>query len=218
MKRLTDVTDSWSADALHLTQTGDAAVRWVSCYNGIGDLLQIEAFFNTKDWSLVGFPHEGGNGTLVSAKSAMMMTSFCEDGDFAWEVIRMLMTDAYPHSCPALKSTFDEKAVPELDHYYQLTINGNSTSTTVGMRGENTPTTESMKQPGYVFLLEQRDIDRLKDFLDNDAGYPMTESVSPQITEIIREEISAYTSGVGSAEDCAKKIQSRVSIWLSEHE
>ena len=218
LKRLTDVTDSWSADALHLTQTGDAAVRWVSCYNGIGDLLQIEAFFNTKDWSLVGFPHEGGNGTLVSAKSAMMMTSFCEDGDFAWEVIRMLMTDAYPHSCPALKSTFDEKAVPELDHYYQLTINGNSTSTTVGMRGENTPTTESMKQPGYVFLLEQRDIDRLKDFLDNDAGYPMTESVSPQITEIIREEISAYTSGVGTAEDCAKKIQSRVSIWLSEHE
>ena len=32
-----------------------------------------------------------------------------------------------------------------------------------------------------------------------------------------REEISALSAGVGTPEDCAKKIQSRVSIWLAEH-
>ncbi len=27
----------------------------------------------------------------------------------------------------------------------------------------------------------------------------------------------SFLSGVGTAEDCAAKIQSRVSIWLAEH-
>ena len=29
--------------------------------------------------------------------------------------------------------------------------------------------------------------------------------------------MSAFVGGVGTAEDCTKKIQSRVSIWLAEH-
>ena len=37
------------------------------------------------------------------------------------------------------------------------------------------------------------------------------------VTDVVREEIPAFLGGVGTAEDCAKKIQSRVSIWLAEH-
>ena len=36
-------------------------------------------------------------------------------------------------------------------------------------------------------------------------------------TLITTEEVNAFYGGVGSAEDCAKKIQSRVSIWLAEN-
>ena len=36
------------------------------------------------------------------------------------------------------------------------------------------------------------------------------------VFQIVREEISAFLSGVASAEDCAAKIQSRASIWLAE--
>ena len=36
--------------------------------------------------------------------------------------------------------------------------------------------------------------------------------------DIVREEISTYFGGLGTAEACAKKIQSRVTIWLSENE
>ncbi len=34
---------------------------------------------------------------------------------------------------------------------------------------------------------------------------------------IVLEELSALEAGVGTAEDCAKKIQPRASIWLAEH-
>ena len=34
--------------------------------------------------------------------------------------------------------------------------------------------------------------------------------------EIVEEEVSALIAGVGSAEDCAAKIQSRAAIWAAE--
>ena len=37
------------------------------------------------------------------------------------------------------------------------------------------------------------------------------------VREIIFEEVLELQGGVGTPEDCAKKIQSRASIWLSEH-
>ena len=36
--------------------------------------------------------------------------------------------------------------------------------------------------------------------------------------EIVEEEISVFLGGASLAEDCAKKIQSRAGIWLSEHQ
>ena len=38
-----------------------------------------------------------------------------------------------------------------------------------------------------------------------------------EVASIIREEISSFLGGVGSAADCAGKIQSRMSIWLAEN-
>ena len=76
---------------------------------------------------------------------------------------------------------------------------------------------EDLKQPGYVGGITREEIDALRDYIDNRVGEPLREQISEDVRAIIREEISAYLGGVGSAEDCAKKIQSRVSIWLSEH-
>ena len=79
------------------------------------------------------------------------------------------------------------------------------------------PTLDDLDTLGWISIPTEDDFARLEAFLDNDAGYPLTERVSPEVNAIIEEEISAYFAGVGSAEDCAKKIQSRVSLWLAEH-
>ena len=79
------------------------------------------------------------------------------------------------------------------------------------------PTPADLDVPGWVSVPTAEDFARFETFLDNNAGYPLTERISPDINEIIEEEISAFFAGVGSAEDCAKKIQSRASIWLSEN-
>ncbi|MBO7405927.1 MAG: hypothetical protein J6V24_13285 [Clostridia bacterium] len=52
--------------------------------------------------------------------------------------------------------------------------------------------------------------------LDGDA-LRISHIVPVEVTEIVNKEISAYLGGVGSADECAAKIQSRASIWLAEH-
>ena len=54
--------------------------------------------------------------------------------------------------------------------------------------------------------------------LDADAGESAAKNMPDQVREIIDEEVSYLLGGVGTAERCAEKIQSRVSIWMAEHE
>ena len=41
--------------------------------------------------------------------------------------------------------------------------------------------------------------------------------MNEELGEIVNEEISALSAGVSTPEDCAKKIQSRASLWLAEN-
>ena len=183
-------------------------------------LEDMECQFATKDWTIIGFPAEGHNGSYVQCESAIVMTSFCDDREFAWDVIRMLVTG--PDSqIPILKQTYEEQAAEfvELKYYRIVRLieggkHGHGNQAVDGIF----PTIDDLDGPGWISVPTAEDFARLEAFLDNDAGYPLTERVSPEINDIIEEEISAYFAGVGSAEDCARKIQSRVSIWLAEHQ
>ena len=48
------------------------------------------------------------------------------------------------------------------------------------------------------------------------SGPAILEQYAPEA--IVQEEIDAYLAGMGTPEDCAKKIQSRASIWLAENQ
>ena len=56
----------------------------------------------------------------------------------------------------------------------------------------------------------------LRNWIDG-AGEPFTNAFPTGVNEIVQEEIGEWLSGMGTPEDCAKKIQSRASIWLAEH-
>ena len=152
------------------------------------------------------------------------MTTFCTEQELAWDVIRTLAT-GFVFCLPVLKQTYEESAADFVERGAYETIRfvhdaeGWGSIGTGGFAPDgNFPTLDDLDAPGWVSIPTTEDFARLEAFLDNDAGYPLTERVPPEITSIISEEISAFFGGVGSAEDCAKKIQSRVSIWLSEHE
>ena len=75
-----------------------------------------------------------------------------------------------------------------------------------------------MREPGIRKFFTEEDAKAMLKWFDEELGAPAAEAVDAEITEIVNEEITTYLGGAKSAADCARIIQSRVSIWLSEHE
>jgi hypothetical protein len=68
----------------------------------------------------------------------------------------------------------------------------------------------------YLEPFDEAELSFLRSWIDN-AGEPFTDAFPSELCEIVKEEIDAWLAGMGTPEDCAKKIQSRVSIWLAEN-
>ena len=65
-----------------------------------------------------------------------------------------------------------------------------------------------------VYNTDGKEVEKMLD----EAGTPLRLMDDQEILYIVRDEVMSFLSGVGTSEDCAKKIQSRVSIWLAEHQ
>ncbi|MCR4905257.1 MAG: hypothetical protein K6A33_04185 [Clostridiales bacterium] len=179
-------------------------------------LKRLEAQYGTKDWVMIGFPCADGNGSVLGTRSCFMMTSFCRDTALGWELLRSLLTDFEPSlsNFSSLKTVYDRQSVSVADrrHVYYF---GKGIDLKTG--GDELPKTqEELTEPGYLFEIKKADTDRLRTLLDDVIGYPLIDSVPNPIMEIVEEEVSALIAGVGSAEDCAAKIQSRAAIWAAE--
>ena len=88
-----------------------------------------------------------------------------------------------------------------------------------GQKDPNYPRTqEDMTEPGILTYFTEDDTNLLMNYLDNECGSPMADTIPAEVTNIITEEITSFSGGAKSAEDCARVIQSRVKIWLAEHE
>ena len=103
----------------------------------------------------------------------------------------------------------------DLGTYYEIYLDGTSMyfPKNVGYNPN-----KAMQKAGFRMLFDETEAAKMLDWFDNKIGLPLTKSVKTEVADIINEEISAYLSGIRTAEDCAGIIQSRVSIWLAEHE
>jgi hypothetical protein len=73
-----------------------------------------------------------------------------------------------------------------------------------------------MEFPGVLSTFTREERDKYVKIFD-EIGVPAYEAGIPEVFNIIYEETSSFLGGVGTAEDCAKKIQSRASIRPAEH-
>ncbi len=182
---------------------------------------RFEGTFGTKNWELIGFPTPdgAGSGLEVSAGRVMCITNYCAEPDLAWEFVRsVILSKRTMGGMDEELSVLRERARKMLHSLtgYEI-VQEFSGSTSMSSRKSDPPLTSAdLRTPGYIIDFTDEDTERIMKILDEDA-LRISHIVPEEVTEIVNEEISAFLGGVGSAEDCAKKIQSRVSIWLSEH-
>jgi len=199
--------------------------------SGVYDVYWLEKMFGP-ELSLIGYPTETGRDAReLRTGSVCMITSFCSDPDTAWDLIRTFF-DApesqagensairdifFANAFPAMKSEF-ERQMEILDSHYILTERepGSQYAQTSFLRraAGSTPTAPSGAE---VIFYDHALIDKVRDLLDGTACTPYMNYTPPEIEAIVLEEVSAYLGGGTDIDNCVKIIQSRIRIWLSEH-
>ena len=202
---------------------------WYQSVRGIYELQ--ERFGATEEdgpeLSTVGYPSENGQDTVdLHTNTVCMITSYCSDPDAAWELIRTFFFDPegyggnsgnllavlFSDVFPSLKSAYDRQA--EVFGQYYIVETGSRTE--IKQRAENNVQTAPIN--GRVIVFGEALIDGIRSLLDGASLTPYVNYTPPEIEEIVFEEVSAYLGGGADADKCVRNIQSRVGIWLAEHQ
>ena len=198
---------------------------------GAGNLLNWESQFSTRDYVIVGYPSEDpAYRTSLSASQAFVIPKTCPAPEAAWAFIRTTFRAVNEQSwfedpgLSSLKSHYDEKAETMRGQIMIHLADGRWTNYPVPpedyAKAEGDIKKEMKKicgdMPWTVEPPDEEQLARVRNYLDREGGAAL-DRPPQEVNDLIREEISAFLGGLGTAEDCAAKIQSRVSLWLAEN-
>lgn len=198
---------------------GDIALSAHYFYNDIvGGWMNMYTLFGTDEVVPIGYASSSaGVGNAITSFMPYVITSNCEHKEEAWRFLKSTITSSGTDgkTYPILKSQLTKYLANEYGTYYEIYTDGAIRKFPKNVTYDATGDTQ---RPGFRMLFDESEGEKIIDWLDNNIGTHACETISDEIADIIDEEISAYLGGVRTAEECAGIIQSRVGIWLSEHE
>ena len=207
-------------DVYRLYHEGKIALKDVNFYD-LGEFLNLEMAFGTKDYTMIGFPKsgEGDTGSVFSTSNAYVMTKYAEDPETAWDVMKFLLDPSsaeHYDGIPPVKSAFEEMCGEYYTYKFEFYYDGSASWGSYDPETDEARSSEDLDRPGIVVFFTKDDAARIRDFLDQPVN-PLEGAVNDEVQSIIREEISALSGGSVDAAGCAARIQSRVGLWLAEH-
>ncbi len=163
---------------------------------------------------------ENSKGGQLSFSSSYMITNSCENPDLAWDFLKTIIVpdveDRFYDGFSIFKSSLLALCEKYYDYEFEFYFSGGAMWGSYDK--ENPGTQEDMTEPGILTHFTEEDTELIMKYLNDECGSPLTSSIPEDVISIITEEITSFTGGAKSAEDCARVIQSRVSIYLAEHE
>lgn len=201
---------------------GDYWTDMETAYRENRILLQVE-YFNSfrgywqlmkgtygEDINFIGFPTDSRNGSAINPTFKLAMSAKSKLSEGAWQFMRYFLTDEYQNTLtydfPIKLSRIDALAKEAMEPYKwtdEATGEVNEYPTTWYIGGENIEIGE----------ITQEYVDVVMNFIRS-----LTQVVryDTSMMNIIKEETAAFFAGSKSAEETAKIIQNRVSIYVSE--
>ena len=123
-----------------------------------------------------------------------------------WDYVNFIMSDDFLRSYLQTKSCFHTRK----DSFEQTLVDGQYRSQHTTWTDESGQTHSSVE---FGVDITDEDIARLKEYISTCTNMI---SADDEISSIIMEEYGSFDSGDVSAEECAQRIQNRVSLMLSE--
>ena len=167
--------------------------------------------------TFVGFPTLHGVGSLMSISDGYCISSACPDKDAAWQFVRTVLTDGYQSSgfyLPTNKNTFEEQLAASMVVEYLQDANGNYL---LDENGERIPQSKGGFTDGInsyeIYATTEAQAEQLRSVI---ASATKLTDYDESIISIVTEQAAAYFSGQKSAQEVAKLIQSKASIYINE--
>ncbi len=207
------------SEQFHAGMSGKVALKLVILSKS-NSYWNLETAFGTKNYTLIGRATTTDSGAGIVSDDVFTVTSFTESPAVCWELLKYFFAERQPALMAesgflSMKPLMAEAMTPSNDYVRVHYTTGVTHS--IEHDPENPLTEETLDKPGIILSFTDEDRRNLEEFLDR-SGNPLIHEIPDAVRHIVRDEISTYFGGLGTAEDCAKKIQSRVTIWLSENE
>jgi len=185
--------------------------------------LQMRYDMGTPNTTLIGFPTNGTSGANLFSRMTFLMTDQAEDAAVCWDFIKGFMHTEYGMwvsgpGMTAMKEVFISNAYKNQGKLYRVYGNGNVYEDSEAAFYESIGMSDAMGN-GTSYTIEEWHEPTVRygiEYLDTE-GMPLCNRLPNDVKNIIEEEFSALAAGHGTVDDCADKIQSRVSIWLAEN-
>lgn len=159
-------------------------------------------------FTMIGYPTDQGNGAVLNASGGLAISEKSANKDGAWAFLKTLFTDDFQTgqwSLPVTVSAFDQFMEAAMTPEYYTDENGQQVESNYSTYIDGT---------AYeVKHITQEQADWFKDYVN---GAEISGIYDSDLYEIINEEAAAYFAGDKSADEVAKLIQNRVSIYLGE--
>ena len=184
------------------------------------DILMTEAQFGG-NMTYIGYPTASGVGSYLNLNSGYAMSSRCADKDAAWQFLRSFMTEKalesnYYWGFPANRKLLDKQLKEAMTVEYLKDENGNYL---LDENGERIPQSrggfwsEGMSEPMEYYSLTQEQADKVMAIINSTTKIY---SENTAVLNIIFEQTDAFFSGQKTAEEVAKLVQGKLSIYVNE--
>lgn len=205
-------TISYSTDDEYTQiQSGDLLLAGQYISDGNYSLKQYYNLFNREHGFVnIGYPvtEDGGNGAILHVSGGLAISAKTQYTDAAWDFLKSVLSDDVQKdnwSLPVTKTALDQALSEAMEKSYYTDENGEKVyyddTTYIG-------DTEYTMAP-----LTQEQVDDFKTLID---GATPGGAYDIEIQEILQDEAGAYFAGDKTADEVAKLIQNRVSIYLGE--
>ena len=181
-----------------------------------------DSFYNNSYFggsiTYIGYPTNEGVGNVLNLTNNYGMSSSCKNKEAAWQFLRGLLTmDSQRfYGLPTNKNLFEQKMKAAMTPEYEEDENGNIRLDENGekiMIPRSTWRDELGNEVVYYALTEE-DAAKLREAI---VAADRLYTQDTGLVEIVQEMTKAYFAGQKSAEEVARLVQSKVSIYVNEH-
>ncbi|MDO4732783.1 MAG: extracellular solute-binding protein, partial [Bacillota bacterium] len=196
-------------DEMDLIAQGKAMLMFYNLY-GFDDIYSTAARLGG-DVTYIGFPTSEGCGSAISPSTSLAISSESKNKDAAWAFIRTMFTEDYQVDSawqfPTNKALYDKMVKDAMTNETVVDESG----ATVFVPQYTMSTADGSEIEVFAMTQDQYDeFEKLLSLIDSTVSY------DNKILEIIQEDAALFFNGQKSAEEAAKTIQSRVSIYVNE--